>query len=178
VVSAEDPFANTSHQPLAYGVCFTGGKDTASSHHGVMIMSSSSLFHKGRDASIEKGLLQVIEDLAWTERETGAVIMLMPESLLLFTTAAAASRLHGGLEESNPPYLSMMTGHEERAVGLIQCLLELNLQSPFPPPTQPMKSLASFWESDFPRIGDADPSTTAVGWSDWYRQQKVGDKIQ
>jgi hypothetical protein len=49
---------------------------------------------------------------------------------------------------------SYITGHEERAVGLLQALLELNLRPPSRTLARPLEELGEFWEAEHPRIGD------------------------
>ena len=120
-----------------------------------------------------------------TEVYASAVKALAVESRkrhsVLSTTPSMSGEAEQAAHEVDEALLSLITsaahffiqsGYSERAVGLLQAVIEFNI---FPP----MKGLDfetqtrlfhAFWDSDVPRIGDEDAPT----WSGWHEGQQRG----
>jgi len=71
-------------------------------------------------------------------------------------------------------WIEKQAGYSERAFGIFQGLLELNLNCPEKiqsdiPIEMVLDYLQTFWESEAPRIGEPE----ALGWNQWQNQMQM-----
>ncbi len=77
--------------------------------------------------------------------------------------------------------LDVGAGFTERAIAILQALIEFNMGRPRSVPTdglmskETMSAFELYWESEYARLGERGPPRS--GWSAWYSETLVGKRI-